>query len=81
VNIERQARSRTLLSVEDWLGIDMALYDALEQLAEVQGDMETAGEAIHTICALRAFAFDRNSVSPIEVAVKTFQIAFSTRSL
>jgi len=72
-----------------WLGMGEESMVALTSAAELQGDIKNAGEAIHTLCALRAQAVKRNwkdtstdgsSVSALTVQIKTFPIGFSTRN-
>ncbi|KAL9184313.1 hypothetical protein ACHAXT_002399 [Thalassiosira profunda] len=75
-----------LVTAEEWLDVDPAQYGHLKQLAELQGDINLAGEAMHTICGLRAAAVDRlwrNSKWPtadLDVSIKTFSVGFSTRN-
>lgn len=66
--------------VDDWLGVDPIDYDALKLLAEVQGDMALANQAIHSICALRASALKRSSNNLVNVSIRTFPVAFSSRN-
>lgn len=70
----------TPVPVEQWLDVDAFEYDALKAIAEVQGDMNLASQAIHTICAIRASAVERHSNARVKVSIKTFPIAFSTRN-
>jgi SAM-dependent methyltransferase len=72
--------TRQLVSVDDWLSVSFTEYDALKVLAEVTGDIHLASRAMHTICALRLAAAERHSVTPMDVAIKTFPIGFSTRN-
>ena len=75
-----------LLPVSDWLQIDDKQMVALQQVAEIQGDMKMAGKAIHSICALRAASAQNYYNSGIEegvnleISIKTFPIGFSTRN-
>jgi SAM-dependent methyltransferase len=75
-----------LVPVSDWLQIDDKQMVALQQVAEIQGDMKMAGKAIHSICALRAASAQHHYNSSIEegvtlqVSIKTFPIGFSTRN-
>jgi 2-polyprenyl-3-methyl-5-hydroxy-6-metoxy-1,4-benzoquinol methylase len=79
---------KQLVTVSEWLKTDHQDVEALQQLAEVQGDIHMAGQAIHTICALRAAAskhhYDSSTTSPndndLTVEIKTFPISFSTRN-
>ena len=75
-----------LISVEEWLQVD-SFYDHLKQTAELQGDVNLASQAIHSICALRASAVGRmwesNKLfkSTITTTIKSFPIGLSTRNL
>jgi SAM-dependent methyltransferase len=76
---------RPLVTVSEWLQTDHQDVHALQQLAEVQGDIQMAGQAIHSICALRAAAaryhYSTNpSDNDLAVQIKTFPISFSTRN-
>jgi SAM-dependent methyltransferase len=79
---------RQLVTVSEWLQTDHQDVEALQQLAEVQGDIQLAGQAIHSICALRAAAaqhhYDSSTTRPndndLTVQIKTFPISFSTRN-
>ena len=68
----------------EFLQMDEQAMVDLTQAAEIQGDINVSGEAIHTICALRAravksrFASKRNR--SIDIQLKTFPIGFSTRN-
>jgi 2-polyprenyl-3-methyl-5-hydroxy-6-metoxy-1,4-benzoquinol methylase len=68
------------IRVEEWLGVDPIDYDVLKLLAEVQGDIALANQAIHTICALRASALAIRSERQVNVAIRTFPMAFSSRN-
>jgi Methyltransferase domain len=78
------------ISVEKWLGIHDDSHDdwsALTSLAEVQGDIQLSQRAIHTICALRAAAFNHHSSTGtnkkrpnVHADIKTFPMAYSTRN-
>ena len=74
-------------SVDEWLDVDASEYESLKQLAELQGDINMAGKAMHSICGLRAAAVERrwrNSqfpVSTISTTIKAFPIGFSTRNI
>lgn len=76
--IDRSGCNR--VGVDEWLGVDPSDYDALKLLAEVQGDMALANQAIHTICALQAAALQRTCRSNVEVSIRTFPVAFSSRN-
>ena len=78
-----------LVRPSKWLGMDEESMAALTSAAELQGDIKNAGEAIHTLCALRAQAVKRNwkdksldgsSDSALVVQIKSFPIGFSTRN-
>lgn len=73
-----------LVSPSQWLGMEEEDMVALTLAAEIQGDRTVAGEAIHTLCALRAKAVKRNAkdfgLRNIDIQVKTFPIGFSTRN-
>jgi hypothetical protein len=78
---------RQLVTVSEWLQTDHQDVEALQQLAEVQGDIQMAGQAIHSLCALRAAAaqhhYDsstRPNDNDLTVQIKTFPISFSTRN-
>mmetsp|Transcript_46459 Transcript_46459/g.98545 ORF Transcript_46459/g.98545 Transcript_46459/m.98545 type:complete len:815 (+) Transcript_46459:84-2528(+) len=77
---------RELVMSSHWLDVDSSLYEHLKQLAELQGDYQMAGKAMHTICGLRLKAVDRlwhSSRWPsaeLDIAIKTFPIGFSTRN-
>ena len=69
---------------EQWLDVDPAKYGEVKQLAELQGDINMASSAMHTICGLRAMAVDRlwqNNGLTLNTSIKTFPIGFSTRNL
>jgi hypothetical protein len=70
----------TIVSVEEWLGVSSERYHLLKRVAEVQGDLKLANESIHSICALRARAVERRSSRQMNVEIKTFPIAYSTRN-
>ena len=78
--------SSDLVTVEEWLKLDPTQYGQLKQLAEVQGDINIASEAMHTLCGLRSMAVDRlwqGSKTPeaeLDVTIKKFPIGFSTRN-
>jgi len=76
-----------LVTAEEWLEVDPAQYGQLKRLAEIQGDINLASNAMSAICGLRAMAVDRlwhNSRFPeaeLRISIKAFPIAFSTRNL
>uniref|UniRef100_A0A7S1YSU2 Methyltransferase domain-containing protein n=1 Tax=Ditylum brightwellii TaxID=49249 RepID=A0A7S1YSU2_9STRA len=47
-------------TVAEWLNMEEVQLDCLRLLAEIQGDFEMAGKAMHTLCALRAGAVARH---------------------
>jgi hypothetical protein len=76
-----------LVAVEEWLDVDPARYGSLRQLAEVQGDIQVASEAMHAICGLRSMAVRRlwrddgeSTGVGLQVSIKKFPIGFSTRN-
>jgi len=81
-----------LATVAEWLNVagkeEEQQFETLKSLAEVQGDMDTAAEAIHSICALRADAVmrhhpatnDYEAKNKIQVELKTFPVSYSTRN-
>jgi SAM-dependent methyltransferase len=74
---------KEFLSAHEWLGVDADYFDTIQSLAEIQGDARLASEAMHTICAMRAAAFQRHSEKrkeSLHVSIKTFPISFSTRN-
>jgi len=76
-----------LVTPEEWLNVDPTQYDALKQLAELQGDIKLAGEGMHSVCGLRAMAVESLWHNPeipksnIDISIKTFPIGFSTRNI
>mmetsp|Transcript_3935 Transcript_3935/g.7562 ORF Transcript_3935/g.7562 Transcript_3935/m.7562 type:complete len:940 (-) Transcript_3935:2963-5782(-) len=68
----------------EWLGLEEENMLALTKAAELQGDMAVAGEAIHSLCALRARAVKRywseTNSEYLDIRIKTFPIEFSTRN-
>ena len=82
--------SNQQVSVPTWLDIPNSDWSMLKLLAEVQGDVTRANEAIATICAVRADAACRylsSDVHSVEgdrtvsyVTIKRFPIEFSTRN-
>ena len=74
------AEQQTRQSVEEWLDVDPLQYDLLKYVAEIQGDISLATEGIHSICALRASAMETHSDHRLEVSIKSFPVAFSSRN-
>lgn len=78
---------RKLVTAEEWLEVDPGRYGDLKQLAELQGDINMASQAMHTICGLRANSIDsfwnnsRLQDSKLKISIKTFPIGFSTRNI
>ena len=74
-----------------WLGLKSLELEALNLIAERQGDIGISSKAAHTICALRANAVlghhslaSMETISDrgqLELSIKTFPIGFSTRNL
>ena len=71
---------KPMLPVEEWLNVSPNQYQTIKNLAEIQGDIRLANRAIHTICALRSSAVESRSESRINVTVRMFPVAFSTRN-
>jgi 2-polyprenyl-3-methyl-5-hydroxy-6-metoxy-1,4-benzoquinol methylase len=76
-----------LVTAEQWLGVNSTEYDALKQVAELQGDIQLAAQAMHTICGLRATAVqkawrgsERFPTTVLSTSIKSFPIGFSTRN-
>lgn len=73
-------------SVPDWLGLPPEDWAALKLLAEVQGDIPLASEAIAMVCAVRAEAVTkhlmmRNNHEPVpNISIRSFPIQYSTRN-
>lgn len=81
---EDDSNQKLLVSAEEWLGVDPNQYTHLKQLAELQGDINIATEAMHTICGLRATAVHRmwqKGAPGLDISIKTFPVGFSTRNL
>lgn len=57
-----------LVSAEEFLGVDPSEYAHLKHLAELQGDINIASKAMHTICGLRALAVSRRSAANLNVS-------------
>jgi hypothetical protein len=75
----------TLIPTETWLTVDPIQYGQLKQLAEIQGDINIASKAMHTICGLRAMTVDRlwrQSLpkTKLDISIKQFPVGFSTRN-
>jgi hypothetical protein len=68
------------IPVEEWLGVEEEKFSALQMLAEVQGNIPLSSKAMHSICALRAAAFERHTNAPVRVSIRTFPLAYSTRN-
>ena len=82
-------KKELLMRPSEFLGMEEESMVALTSAAELQGDIKNAGEAIHTLCALRAQAVKTywqecctDEVQPCyyDVQIKTFPIGFSTRN-
>ena len=72
---------RKLLGISDWLKIPHTDLYSLNLLAEKQGDSHMSNVGMHTVCALRSEAVERRSMSSIEVKLKSFPVAYSTRNV
>ena len=57
-----------LVTAEEFLGVDPSEYVHLKHLAELQGDINIASKAMHTICGLRALAVSRRSAANLDVS-------------
>ena len=68
------------IAVREWLDIDSGPYEKIKGLAEKQGDLKLANRAIHTLCALRLTAVQTHASIPMDVSIRTFPVAFSTRN-
>ena len=69
-----------LVKPSQFLGIAEEDMISLASSAELQGDMEISGKAIHTLCAVRAKAVQNQHGKLADVSIKTFPIRFSTRN-
>ena len=70
------------MEVHEWLNIPKSDWSALRLLAEVQGDIPLASNAIATICAIRAeAAMKRLGYDPFQVEIHSFPIQYSTRNI
>ena len=78
--LSSSAGQPTRKSVEEWLAVDPIHYDLLKDIAEIQGDISLANEAVHSICALRASAIEQQSENRLEVSIKSFPVAYSCRN-
>jgi hypothetical protein len=73
-------------TVPDWLGVPPEDWSALKLLAEVQGDIPLASEAIGILCAVRAEAARKKMISEDEnmeepdIKIRSFPIQYSTRN-
>lgn len=82
VSIPAEESSITdLVTAEDFLGVDPLEYGQLQHLAELQGDINIASKAMHTICGLRASAVSRRSAANLDISILKFPVGFSTRNL
>jgi 2-polyprenyl-3-methyl-5-hydroxy-6-metoxy-1,4-benzoquinol methylase len=81
---QSEREEKILMRSYEWLGLEENSMVALSKAAEVQGDIKVAGEAIHTLCALRAMAVKRywsgTNSDRLDIRIKTFPIEFSTRN-
>ena len=70
------------ISQSEWLDIDENELDKIKYAAEIQGDVETAGKGIHSLCALRAKALlnHHSLVDEMDIKLKQFPISLSTRN-
>ena len=68
------------LAAKEWLDVDSEAYEKIKGLAEIQGDLKLANRAIHTLCALRLTAVQSRASVPMNVSIRTFPVAFSTRN-
>jgi len=83
--VEDNDTTTTLIPTETWLTVDPIQYGQLRQLAEIQGDINIASKAMHTICGLRAMAVNRlwrQSLpkTKLDISIKQFPLGFSTRN-
>jgi 2-polyprenyl-3-methyl-5-hydroxy-6-metoxy-1,4-benzoquinol methylase len=71
-------------SVPDWLDLPPDDWSALKLLAEVQGDIPLASEAIAMVCAVRAEAVTKHLMQDREpvpnISIRSFPIQYSTRN-
>lgn len=73
------------VAVHDWLGIPAGDWAALKLLAEVQGDIPLANEAIGILCAIRANAAKSKMLKKDlgrdrKIEIRQFPIEYSTRN-
>lgn len=69
-----------LVKPSQFLGLTDEDMILLASSAELQGDMEISGKAIHTLCAVRAKAVKKQHSTLASVNIKTFPIRYSTRN-
>jgi hypothetical protein len=69
-----------LVTPSQFLGMTDKDMISLASSAELQGDMEISGKAIHTLCAVRAKAVKNQHSKLADVSIKTFPLCFSTRN-
>jgi SAM-dependent methyltransferase len=69
-----------LVTPSQFLGLTDEDMILLASSAELQGDMEISGKAIHTLCAVRAKAVKKQHSTLANVNIKTFPIQYSTRN-
>ena len=81
--VERQGNrivTKDGIAAKEWLDVDAEAYEKIKGLAEIQGDLNLANRAIHTLCAMRLTAVQARASVPMDVSILTFPIAFSTRN-
>ena len=87
VSVPAGKNKRSMVTAEDWLEVDPMMYGCLKQLAELQGDINMASKAMHTINGLRATAanklwhYARRPEINLDISIKSFPVGFSTRNL
>ena len=72
--------SRQGVLAREWMDIDPEPFERIKNLAETQLDLNLANCAIHSYCGLRVAAVERHACIPMNVSIKTFPVAFSTRN-
>lgn len=82
---DESASTKGGIPAQEWLDVDVTPYEKIKGLAEIQGDINLANRAIHTLCALRlaavqTHAHQEHASHSIHVAIRTFPVAFSTRN-
>jgi 2-polyprenyl-3-methyl-5-hydroxy-6-metoxy-1,4-benzoquinol methylase len=77
---ENTGTKRPPLSIGQWLKIGCQEYQSLKITAELQSDLNLANRAIHSICAVRLSAVAQHATIELDVSIKTFPIAYSTRN-